>query len=220
MRCLECNEKFEAIQFLQKHCKGNDDCLAAEALYNLGKIKEKQNKKVLKDWNKEKSKRKVKAYSNDYKKELGEKINLLSRMIDTSFGYDKCIDCDLGYGPQTDASHFHNVGGNENIRWNLHVLHSSNSHCNRFYGGRKEGYYKGLIERYSKDYADYIKFEIPKVYPRTSLTAQEIYDALKTVRKLIRTFDTFIFTDAIQARQNLNMIIGIYTKKLPKFKDI
>ena len=176
-------------------------------------------KKVVGDWNKERSKRKIGANSNKYKTELGEKINLLSRMIDKSFNYETCIDCELGYGPQTDASHFHNVAGNENLRWNLHVLHSSNSHCNRFHGGRKEGYYKGLVERYGKEYADYVKFEIPKLYPRTSLSSNEIYEALKLVRKIIRDYDTFVFNNALQARQMLNKLIGIYSKDSPKMKD-
>jgi len=205
-RCKSCKAKFEPVNFLQKFCKGNNDCLAAEALYNLNKIKEKQ----LKDWNKEKPQRKISAYSSKYKKELGDNINKLSRMIDTSFGYKTCIDCHRGYGGQTDASHFHNVGLFPSLRWNLDILHSSNSSCNQYHGGRKEGYYEGLIERYDKEYADYIKYEIPKLYPRLGLNSQEIFDALTTVRKLIRDYDTFEFKDARHARKQLNLLIGLY----------
>lgn len=207
-KCKHCKDRFYPLNnnALQKYCLKTDECIKAFSDHN----KDERQKKQLKDWNKEKPQRKIKAYSSKYKKELGDNINKLSRMIDTSFGYKTCIDCHRGYGGQTDASHFHNVGLFPNLRWNLDVLHSSNSSCNQYHGGRKEGYYEGLIERYDKEYADYIKHELPKLYPRLGLSSQEIFDALTTVRKLIRDFDTYKFKDARNARKQLNLLIGIY----------
>ena len=205
MRCKECKEKFEPIEFLQKFCKGNDDCLAAEALYNLKKIKEKQ----IKDWNKEKPQRKIKAYSNRFKKELESNINKLSKMIDKSFGHVTCIDCDSKMD-LIHAAHFHNVSGNENLRYNLDVIHSARAYCNQYSSEHKVGYRTGLEKRYGKDYLEYVQYELPMKYEHLGLKSNEIHDALQTVRKLIKTFDTYKFKDARQAREMCNKIIRIY----------
>lgn len=147
--------------------------------------------------------------NHKYRGYLQDEINTLAKMIDESFGYDGCVDC--GRPMQgIDASHFHNVGGNENIRWNLHIIHASDSVCNRMHGGKKEGFYAGLISRYTQEYADYVKFSIPRDYPRLSITEMEIKSALKVVRAIIRKFNRYHFCNAIQAREKCNQLIGLY----------
>lgn len=141
--------------------------------------------------------------------DLQKAINKLSRLIDAKFNY-KCIDCDNEFGKQTDAAHFHNSQGNENIRYNLHNLHSARSHCNQFSSEHKVGYRKGIIKRYNEDYLNYIDIELPKQYKYIGLLDNEVKDKLKIVRKLIREFDTFVLTDGKQARDLFNKIIGIY----------
>lgn len=157
-------------------------------------------------------KTKIEVYSKEYKKTLQREINKLSRMIDQQFNYKYCIDCGNIYGNQTDAGHFHSVGSHPSLRYNLHNIHSQASHCNRngLGGGKQFGYYKGLIKRYGDDYAELIDKTLPKLYPTLKLTPQEVFEALNTVRQIIRKFDKYDFTNAVQAREELNNEIGIY----------
>jgi hypothetical protein len=202
-RCLNknCREKFEQKRFLQKYCD-KKECQIEErtqlALKNLKGIKKKKFTEM-----------KVSAYSSKYKDELQKEINKLARMIDQKF-YSTCIDCGRTLKDDVHGSHYHNVGGNENIRYNLHNIHASLGHCNVWSSGNKQGYQKGLIERYGEEYAEYIEFGIKEKYKSMHFSNNEIYEAIPVVRKSIRDFETFIFNDTIQARDQLNQIINLY----------
>jgi len=203
-RCKSCRQKFEQYAFNNKYCK-EIDCQTEKAMMLLSKKKENQAKKV--DVKFQEMKLRVKT--PDRKKELGLQIRLLARKIDNYFNY-LCVDCGKPYGKQQDAAHLHNSGGNENITYNLHNLHSSRSHCNRFSSEHKVGYRKGIEERYGAKYLDYIDFELPKIYKYIGLLDNEVIEKLAIVRKLNREFETFKLSNAIDARSNFNNIIGIY----------
>lgn len=207
MRCKHCKEKFEVKKFNQKFCKGNTDCLTAEAMFLLNQKKKADEKK----WRKEKKEKLPILYPRKYKNLLQSQINLLARKIDGYFGY-LCIDCGKPYGKQTDAAHLHNSQGNENIRYNLHNLHSAKSDCNRWSSEHKVGYRKGIIERYGEEYLNYIDIELPKIYAYLGLNEVEVYEALAKVRKCIREFDKHIeqFNNGKEARDYFNKKIGIY----------
>lgn len=143
------------------------------------------------------------------KTDLQKEINKLARKIDNYFGF-KCIDCNSTFGKQIDGAHFHNVQGNENIRFNLHNIHAARSHCNKYSSEHKVGYREGIIKRYGEQYLEYIDIDIPKIYPYIGLNDVEVKEKLKIVRKLNRDFSTFKFDDGIKAREKLNQIIGIY----------
>jgi len=143
------------------------------------------------------------------KLDLQKEINKLSRMIDKHLGF-KCIDCDNPFGKQTDAAHLHNVQGNENIRYNLHNLHSARTHCNKFSSEHKVGYRKGIAKRYGNEYLDFIDVELPKKYKYLGLLDSEVKEKLAIVRKLIRDFKTYELKNGIQAREMFNNKIGIY----------
>jgi hypothetical protein len=200
-RCKTCKQKFVAKQFNQKNCFENDECIKAEI-----DLKTKAKKKLEDKKFKEMEERvKTPVRKNDLQKE----INKLSRMIDKKFNY-KCIDCDNPFGKQTDAAHLHNVGGHQNIRFNLHNLHSARSHCNKYNSEHKVGYRQGIIKRYGDDYLYYISEEMPKECKYLGLLDNEVKEKLAIVRKLIRDFDTFDLKDGKQARYMFNKIIGIY----------
>lgn len=206
MRCKECNIKFEQYAFNNKFCKALN-CQTAKAMFLLDKKKEQDRKpKLSKEQFKEMAAR-VKAPNR--KLDLQKDINKLSRLIDAKFNY-KCIDCGKEYGKQIDAAHLHNVSGNENIRFNLHNLHSAKSDCNQYSSEHKVGYRIGIEKRYSKEYLNFIDLELPLKYKYLGLLDNEVAEKLKIVRKLIRTFDTFKLVDGIQARNMFNKIIGIY----------
>lgn len=189
---------------------GNSCCYTGWLL-NSKEGKEKVKKMALKVSSPRKSLEKAEKNKDvpNRKKDLQKEINILSRKIDSYFNH-KCIDCGNEFGKQTDAAHLHNVSGNENIRYNLHNLHSARSHCNRFSSEHKVGYRKGIKKRYGKEYLNYIDFEMPKKYNYLGLLDSEVKEKLKIVRRLNRTFNTFELKDGIQARNMFNNLIGIY----------
>lgn len=153
---------------------------------------------------------KAEVYSNKYKKILQMEVNKLSRIIDKKFGYIYCIDCGKPFGKQTDAAHFHSRGANHSLSYNLHNLHSAKSDCNKYSDTHHSGYEVGLKKRYGEEYFNYVNVDIVLKYKHIKLTPNEVVEKLTIVRKLIRDFDTFQFTSAINARNILNELIGIY----------
>ena len=154
---------------------------------------------------------KIEVSIGENRTELQRNINLLSRMIDASFGYNTCIDCGKPFGKQIDAAHFHDASTNGTIRFNLHNLHSARSDCNKFSSSHKVGYIKGLEQRYGIDYlnkVEALKTEIKEL----KLNAFEIAEKLKLVRHIIRNFEKYKFDNALIARNQFNKIIGIYER--------
>lgn len=202
----DCKEKFTPKYFNQKFCMEKDECISAHVEWS----KEQHEK----NWSKRKAKMRVNTHASENKADLQSQINLLARKIDMKF-FGRCIDCGRKFRPgkQVHGSHFHNVGGNEHIRYNLHNIHASASDCNMHHGGRKAEYKEALVERYSEEYMNYVDKEMSLEFDYVGLTNQEIADKLKIVRKLNRDFDTFQLMDGIQARDLFNDIIGIYKRK-------
>lgn len=181
----------------------------AKALEKGRAALKKQVKETNKEWNDHVKKVSPSVYSKKYKKELQNEINKLARMIDAYFGITTCICCNRGFGAQCDACHFHSVGSNHSLRYNLHNLHSGNSGCNQYSATHKTGYIAGLEARYGKEYLEMVQ-GLQAKYPEIKLSEVEVVDKLKLVRKLIRHFDGFTFESPIQARKLLNDILGIY----------
>jgi hypothetical protein len=206
-KCKSCKERFEPFHnnSLQKFCMVKDDCIKAHVEY----IKERKQMQDRKVWNKKKRDLRPVLYPKKVKNELQNEINKLARNIDTYFELP-CIDCGKPYGNQSDGAHFHNVGGNENLRYNLHNVHKSRSDCNQYSSEHKSGYEKGILKRYGKEYLNYITTEIGKKYHYVGLKGVELTEKLAIVRKLNRDFDTFELLDPRQAREMFNQIIGIY----------
>lgn len=205
MRCKNCREVFTKKYFIQPTCMEKPECIKWFNEWVKKKTEEKK-KKEDRDWVK---RVKPETHSKEYKKALQDAVNKLSKMVDAKFGYNTCIDCGGGFGAQTDACHYHSKGAHLNLSYNLHNLHSGNSQHNQFSDTHKQGYEKGLKSRYGEEYFEMVN-ALGLKYPKIKLSNVEVVEKLEIVRKLIRTFDTFIFTDAAQARTQLNKIINIY----------
>jgi hypothetical protein len=207
-RCKKCNEKFVPNKFLQKFCGSNIDCKTAEAMYNLELSKKLEQKK----WNLKKELVRPLTHSKETKLELQSLINKLARLIDNKFEYFSCIDCQKDMGIHIDGGHYISVGSNATLRFNLHNIHAQKRGCNRDerQGSRNVGYYKGLINRYGKEYADFVDNGLQEKYKYLGLKNEEVYQTVKIVRGIIKNFDTYDFKDALHARDQLNIIIGIY----------
>lgn len=215
-KCRTCGDRFVPINgnLNQKHCLEKDPCVKA----HLKLSKQKQEKARQQQRRIEKiqiQQKKIVLHSESYASKLASGCQKLARLIDHKFGYD-CIDCDKPFRKQVDGGHFHSKGNNATIKYNLHNIHSQRSNCNRngHGSGRKYEYLQGLVKRYGKEYAKYIEEDLPKQFKYIGLKEHEIYEKLRVVNSLIRNFDTLVLHNAIEAREILNLSIGIYGKSV------
>jgi len=197
--CKICKEKYTPLRQLQQVC--SPKC----AIEYQNKQKQKAHDKY---WDAKK-----KQHNQDNSNEsLQKSINKLVRLIDERF-YQNCICCDryLKYheAGSVHAAHRYNVGGHENIRWNLHDIHSATLYCNKHNTEHKTGYDKGLVLRYGLEYKEMVD-GLDLKYKVLKPTTKEIKEKIKIVNKIIRDFDTFILQDGKQAREMFNNLIGIY----------
>jgi hypothetical protein len=199
--------KFEPIPNKLYCCK---ECLFEDMQTEA--YKKEVAKRIKKEANDQTKRIKVVVYEKENKKYLQNEINKLARMIDAKFGYDTCICCHRGFGAQTDGCHFHSVGSNPTLRYNLDQIHSGSSYCNDYSNTHLSGYKEGLATRYSKEYQDYVVNQLPILYKEIHLTAHDIAEKLVIVRRLIRELPKMNFKDAMEARSELNKEIGIYLK--------
>ena len=204
-KCRACGETFTPSQFnsLQLVCSKNCeyDYKTKIALNNLKKIKRAEKIRF-----KELS---IDVHSKDHKKTLQTEINELARMIDKHCGNVTCIDCGKDLNKQIHGSHYKNVQGHENIRFNLLNIHSSKSECNKHFGGRKEGYKEGIFQRYGQEVLNEIE-NLDIKYKSMHFTNKEIHEKIKIVRKLKRDLPTFTSKDGNFLRNLFNSIIGLY----------
>lgn len=213
-RCLIHKTKFTAKYFLQKHCLETDECQTAETKLIVERHNKHTKKKVkevnerLKQQDKE---RMPFVYDKEYRKELQDATNKLSRMVDEHFGYG-CIDCGKPLDKeknQIDACHLISRGKNSTLKYHLDNLHSGHNHCNKYNEKHESNYKHNLVLRYGHEYLEQIE-GLPLKYPLIKLSEVEVVEKLKLVRKLIRDFTTFEFMDGRNARNWLNALIGIY----------
>ena len=193
-RCKQCKELFTPRSSMQYICSTR--CAL--------------NYKSAMNWKKEKTKMKITTHAKEYKSDLQREINKLARMIDSYFSYNTCICCDKGFGKQTDGAHFHSVGSNNSVRYNLHNIHSANSFCNNYSNTHISNYKIGLENRYGYDYANFVINEIPLKYKEMKLSSIEVVEKLKITRSLIKHFDTYKLITSQSSRDLFNNLIGIY----------
>lgn len=206
MRCKNCKSKFDQYEFNNKYCK-DVDCQTAKALYKLNKIK-KQQEKQKQSLNKTKQEDKT----TNQKNYLNTEIQKLARLIDERFKFGCCC-CNKTIEGSGHGAHYHNKGGNENIKYNLHNIHRSRAHCNMFSSEHKKGYYIEMEHRYGKEYVNYLENDLRFIYKEMHFTSEEIKTALKVTRKIIRDFDKYELSNPILARDLFNSMIGLYKEK-------
>ena len=203
--CIVCQAEFKQYKSTEKVCSLK--CAIKHAKNVSKEVKLQEYSKALRnDLSKPKAKKK------SYKELLQDQVNKLARKIDEYFGY-LCIDCGNYFTGQIHGAHFHNVQGNENIRFNLNNIHSARAHCNTYSSEHKVGYRQGLIERYGQEYFDMVNEELSVQYAYLGLTEVEIKAALKIVRKLNREFNQHTQgndLDGSMMRSYFNDKIGIY----------
>lgn len=198
-KCKNCKQPFKPMRSnLEKYCS-KSECI------KVWVDTEKQ-----KQWNKRKKDLSVDVYSKEHKNTLQNEINKLARMIDAHCGYNVCVDCDRVLDKQIHGAHYHNVKGNENIRYNLLNIHSSRSECNKYDSEHKARYKVKISERYGEDFYNYLENEIRLKYKEMHFSNKQIHDAISVVRKLQRDLHTFTSKDSLYLRNTFNSIIGLY----------
>lgn len=200
-KCKSCGEKFEP-----KYSTAQPVCSYQCALKYNKKEKVKEWENQSKKQNEPKTTKKVST-----KEYLQQEVNKLARLIDEHFNYN-CIDCSKQFNKVVQGAHYHNVGGNENIRFNLHNIHSARAHCNMYSSEHKKGYVIGLKDRYGLDYYNLVETELSIKYSYLGLNEVELKEALKNTRKCIRELKNIIkgCSNGKEARDKLNKLIGIY----------
>lgn len=145
----------------------------------------------------------------ELKKLLEAQINTICREIDKGSG---CISCGGHTTPQ--SGHYHTVQSNGSIRFNLFNVHLQDFNCNCAKGGNLHNYDLGLIKMYGKEYWEYVKFELPKLYPVLKLNKPELLEAIPKARELVKRLKKANITHSseqrIRLREEYNKFIGIY----------
>lgn len=205
-KCKYHKEKFIPKYPFQKFCLSDDECIKAFNEF----VKAEKEKQRVKQWQKEKKviKESLKTKS-DYESDLQDEINHIARLIDKETG---CISC--GGQKSLAGGHYHSVGSNKTIRFHLDNIHLQDFYCNNWKSANTHKYDLGLIERYGNDYWNYIKFDIPKLFPLLKMAKNDYVDKIKTARQIVKELQkadlTYSAKVRLELRKKFNERLGIY----------
>lgn len=209
-KCIVCGNAFvPKFSSFEKSCQ-NDDCRVSYSLSVLAKQKTEKQKKIAREWKEEKKVIKEKIMTlSDWQKLLEKPINKICCLID--FG-STCISCNGKTTPQ--AGHYHTVGSNKSIRFNLDNLHLQDYHCNCEKSGNIHQYDLGLIKRYGKEYWEYVKFDIVGKYPLLKIPKEEYQHKISIANSIVKWLQlqnkNYSPIERLQLRKKYNKEIGIY----------
>lgn len=173
------------------------------------------------EWNKKLQQRKEERQSRnanngfiqaaDHIETLQDEINAIARKID----YEQtCISCNRRCR-QPHAGHYHGVGANATLRFNLHDIHVQDFTCNVEKGGNKPYYDAGLIRVYGQEYWEYVKFKLPLIYKDPlKLSGLEVKEKITLARQLKREIPNEWRNpiERIELRNQINQLLEMYPK--------
>jgi hypothetical protein len=140
---------------------------------------------------------------------LQPKVNHIARLIDKG---ELCISC-RKQSKKENGGHFHAVGGNHSLRFNLHNLYQQCEHCNTHKHANIDNYRKGIIEVYGSQQMEYID-NLKAIYPEMILTKDDVKVCIKTataiVKELIAKNEIYHPEVRLKLRTKYNEQIGIY----------
>jgi hypothetical protein len=146
---------------------------------------------------------------SDYYKVLQQKVNHIARLIDKG---ELCISCRKP-SKKENGGHFHAVGGNHSLRFNLHNIFQECHYCNGYKHGNIDNYRKGIIEVYGPNQMEYID-NLKAIYPEMILTKDDVKVCIKTataiVKELIAKNEVYHPEIRLKLRTKYNEQIGIY----------
>jgi len=200
-KCLQCKERFKPQRNTQVVC-------SPVCAYEYGKS-DKARKDRQKDWKRRKPKLKENAMSlSEHKKKLETEINTIVRILDD---FQPCMMCGTKIQKQF-ACHYHAVGANDSLRFNLFNIWGGCYSCNGNKGGNIIGYDEKLIETYGREKWEYVKFDLVREYPAIKLTVPEIKEAKQKAKKIIKELEVRKYSVAERwaFRSLINKKLDIY----------
>ena len=138
---------------------------------------------------------------------LQKEVNKIVRLIDIEKG---CISCSHGWTEpftrKADAGHFHSIGSNASLRFNLYNIFKQCSICNTHLSGNIKGYRNGLIDHYDFYILDHVETEIVEKYQYIKLSIDDLKECIKKARQIIRDIEK----GRDYSRSKVNEVLGIY----------
>lgn len=213
-KCKECKQKFTPLGSELFCSDGCRDSFTQKAIAKANKNREKAIKKAQAE-----SKREIKAMAEkakthgEWEEHLEGITREITRLIDKGWN---CISCTRPVGGYPfHASHYHSVGANNSLRYNLFNQFLSCSQCNTHLSGNITGYDEGLLSLFGAEIQQYVKFEIVRTYPLIKLSIEEIKEKIKAanaVRNELKKADSvYSKEERISLRRKYNEQIGIYS---------
>lgn len=209
-KCKSCGIRFEMKWQNFPYCP-DEECQSKGRTSLAEKAKKAVEKERKTKWKLDKAamKEKVKTKS-DYERDLQKVINLIARLIDKG---QPCISSGRLEGKE-QGGHYHSVGANASLRFNLHNVHKQSMKDNMFNSGNIIGYNKGLVKVYGAEYREMVETGLPSKYPHLGLTVpilkEVIVKARAIARKLGKEDKTYSPSQRVQLRTDINNQLGIY----------
>ncbi len=227
-KCRDCKTKFDIpsenpfAEFCSDRCRQS---FTEKAIAKARSNQERNRKKLVKEAS-DRSRHEIKRLKEkglthgDYENMLQKEINTIVRLID--YGAN-CISCNrpistVGYKMtgKPQASHRHSVGSNNSIRFMLFNNFVGCYRCNVQYAGNPDGYDKGLEATFGKEVAEYVKYEIVRLYPIIKLSIPELKDKIAAAKEIVKELksvgNTYSVQDRLELRREYDVRIGIYAK--------
>jgi len=146
----------------------------------------------------------------DYEGMLQTEINTIVRLIDKGH---VCMSHGK-HGKKINAGHYHSIGSNNSLRFNLENIWLQCESCNGYKGSNRSGYDKGLVETYGQTYFLRINQDIVREYPLVKMSIPELKEKIVIAREIVKELkaaDNIFSTDErIEYRKFYNKQIGIY----------
>ena len=196
--CKICKKKFEQKRFCQVVCSP-----LCSIKYSK-KLADKKWKEIKKE-----KKESLKTLSN-WKEDLQRLINEIVRLIDKD---QNCMMCGKPI-KKLFACHYHSVGGNDMLRFNLLNIWGGCFSCNGMKGGNIHGYDLQLIDKYGRMQWEVIKFDLTRKYHYIGLSIPEIKEIIPIagqIRNELKKTD-MKYSDQMRwkLREKYNQRLGIY----------
>lgn len=206
-KCLYHKTKFDAKYFNQKFCLSDDECIKAFNEY----VKELNEKKKAKQWQKEKKeiKEKLKTKS-DFEKELQTQVNKIVRLIDKG---GVCISSLKPLNDKYDAGHFYSRGSNPTIKFHLMNIFAQSVYSNQYLSGNQINFLSGLEQLYGKDIKECV-LSLKSRYNAIKLSQEDLKEKIQIAKQIVKYLETenkiYNAKERIELRNKFNKMIGIY----------
>jgi len=204
-KCRVCGNSFTPWNSLQIVCSTPCAIVKAKA-DNLKKLKEvsKIEKAVLRD------------KLTNYKDFLQKDVQKISRLIDYGLRGLHESKNDIG---DIQGGHIYSKKQNEQMRFNLHVIHRQGAKSNMALIYDEE-MRDALKAEYGNEYFEFIKSLKQQPLPQIKQHEYKEYHfrALAVIKRLDLTFTHYSKKERLELRNEINAELGIYPSKYSQFK--